>query len=664
MNNCCHIDIETFSAAPLKKTGLYRYAEDPSTEILCVCYAFGDGPVNLWIPGDNSEFVRNNPITLEARAAIYWDECPEDLQEWVESGKQLRAHNAQFERTLFNSRAGKRIGFPATKISQWVCTAAKVASHGLPRALGDAAKALGTHPKNEDGKSAMYQISKPCAVTKVRPAGRYTPETDPERFVTLYEYCMDDVRAERDIDLIVPDMSPNEQKVWELDQEINDRGIRVDMPNVANVQAIIKDYKTQIETEFRQLTGINPTQTGALADWIRAQGYDISDLQAPTVTEAIKDPKMPPLVKKILMMRSVHASKAVAKYPAMERSVMSDERIRGMFMFYGGHPGRWSSMIVQLQNLFRGAIEDPNAAIAAYAARSLDWIRTLYEIEPMKVFASTVRGMLIPVEGHDLMALDFASIEARIVAWLAGQMDILEVFRGHGKIYEHTAAKIFRIPIEQVTKDQRFIGKIAVLALGYQGGKAAFAKMAKQFGVDIDEDFADKIKEDWRTANSRIKALWYDLEGAARGAIQSPGAVYSTHNKKIMFKVEGRWLYMRLPSGRRIAYYSPQINDESQVTYMGIDTYTRRWMRCSIYGGLILQNACEGIGRDLLVNGMLALEFEGYPVIGMVHDEAIVEILEDFGNLEEASALMCRKVKWADGLPVAVEGWRAKRYKK
>lgn len=684
----CHLDIETYSEAPLKKTGLFRYAEDPSTEILCTCYSFDDEAVNLWIPDYDlpEELIEQIAERMTEHGELHiGPECPEDLMAHAKAGGQFRAHNAQFERTLLNSHAGKNIGFPHTRIHQWVCTAAKVSAHGLQRALGDAAKSLGTYPKSEDGKAGMMQLAKPRSGKEKR----WTPHNSPDRFKDLYLYCIDDVKAERDIDHTVPDLSPYEQKVWQLDQKINDRGFKIDKQGVLNVSFLISLYKAEIEKKFRRITGqfikaaeifdesdeelmdlyekrgINPTQTGAFADWIREQGYDIPDLQAPTVAEAVKDKNMPAHVKQALILRSIHASKAVAKYPAILRAVMEDDRIRGMFMYYGAGTGRWSSMIVQLQNMYRGAIEDPDFAIDAYNLRDLDWIKWLYKEEPMKIFASTVRGMFISDEGKDLIAFDFNQIEARVIAWLAGQKDTVEAFRRNIEIYEYTAAKIYGIPIEQVTKEQRFIGKIAVLALGYQGGQAAFAKMAKAYGVDIDPEFAEKIKNDWREANPKIKSLWYDLEGAARSAVNNPGVVYSIPNKKVMFKMEGRWLYMRLPSGRRIAYYQPKIDpDTNQVTYMGIDTYTRRWMRVTTYGGKLAENAVQAIARDLLVNSMFALEARGYDIIGTIHDEIVMEVLESFGTLEEVKRIMCTLPMWADGLPVNAGGWRRKRYKK
>jgi len=685
----CHIDIESFSEAPLKKCGLYRYAEDPSTEIWEVCYAFGDGAVNVWIPwgaydwqwdefdedyfvGGLKQWAIDKKVEL---GDIYVQpHCPADLKHHAKKGGIFRAHNSNFERIMLNAHVGQAIEFPHTGIEQWVCTAAMAAAHSLPRALGNVAKELGSHGKDQVGKQDML------ALCKVRTGivKRYTPQNAPERYLRAYSYCVDDVLAERGIDKIIPDLSPHELKVFHLDQLINDRGVHVDQAGIANVQDLIAKYKVYLKQRCREITeehggvAINPSQTTVLADWIRSRGCPIENLQAATMKLVVQDKSTPPEVKKVVSIRLLDSMKAISKYSAMERAVTEDGRLHGMFLYHGASTGRWSSMIVQLQNLFRPIIDDPENAIKAFNERDLEWIRALYSEDPMKVFASCVRGMLMSEEGSDLVAMDYAAIEARAVAWLAGQEDILDVFRDHGKIYEYTASAIYHTPKElpllkamkKEFPERRFVGKIAVLALGYQGGKKAFAKMAKNYGVVIPEEEAEQIKVDWRKANPKIVQLWYDMESTALQALEDPGHAYALpSSKKIIFKVEGDFLYMRLPSGRRLAYFKPEIR-EGKITYMGIDTYSRRWMRCSTYGGKLTENAVQAISRDLLVLAMFRLEKEGYPIIGTVHDEVILEILESFGLQAEVARIMCILPEWAEGLPVKAEGFRAKRYRK
>lgn len=653
-----HIDVETYSECDLKLSGLYRYAADPSTELLVVCYCIDDGPVVTWFPYAH----------IPGEVIIGWKgpyftgvQAPAALLKAINAGATVCAHNAQFERLILSGPVGKRHGFPDIPPEQMLCTAAKAASAGLPRSLEDAANAIGSFPKKAVGRMNMLQLAKP----RTGKDKRYTIEAFPEKYKELALYCLDDVLAERDLDNRLPDLSASEQRVWELDQKINDRGIGVDLPAVADAQALIDEYKAYLEERCRELTGCDPTQTGKLAEWVRANGYpNLPDMQAPTVIEALSDPACPENIRTVLKIRSTHAMKAVSKYTSMERATGEDGRLRGMHLYYGAGTGRWAGLLVQLQNMFRPVIKDADTAIGAFKARSLELVRFLYGVDPMKVFASCVRGMLVPSEGKDLLALDFAAIEARVLAWLAGQRDVLAVFAGHGKIYEYTAAKIYNGRIETVTPEQRFIGKVAVLALGYGGGRMAFAKMAKQYGVDISEDQAEVIKSDWRDANPFIVKLWYDLESAAKAAIRQPGIAFGIPSKKVIFKVEGEWLLMRLPSGRRLSYLQPEMDAEGQVTYMGIDTYTRQWKRVSTYGGRACENAVQAIARDLLVSGMFNLEAAGYPIVLTVHDEIVSEVDEGFGSVNAAAMLMCKLPEWAAGLPVKAEGYRAKRYKK
>lgn len=693
----CHLDIESFSEADLQREGLYRYAADPSTDLLVVCYAFDDEPVQTWIPAQR-------PI-------------PDNLRVHIARGGQVRAHNAAFERIVLNGPAGQRYGVPPLKIEQMVCTMAKMAAHGLPHGLENAAEALGTHPKSKTGRTDMLYLCKPRA-----DGTRPTPQEEPERFLRLYSYCVDDVEAERGIDRVVPDLSPNEQKVYELDQRMNDRGWKVDLESIGNAQFLIDQYKAELAGECKRITGTDPftgvvdpklrisiTQTGKLADWVRDHGYpQLTDLQVGTVNAAVLDPNCPAEVKKVLNLFSTHNMKAVTKYTSMARAAGADGRLRGMFQFLGASTGRWSSKITQLQNLYRPKIDDPETAVEAFRQRDLRWLRELYDVGPMKVLASCVRSVLVAEEGHDLLFLDYAAIEARVNAWLWGEHWKLDAYRAYDAgtgpdLYKLAYARSFRVPIDSVTKASRQIGKVLELSMGYEGGVGAFVKMAKTYDLDLAEvtktayanlplevreeahgawDWAvdqkrtqgldqktyvvcDALKRLWRNAHPGIAGGWRGLTDAAVQAITNPGQVFAAAGKKIMFKVEDQWLYMRLPSGRRLAYFKPQYDESNgKISYMGVDTFTRRWQRTETYGGKFCENAVQAISRDLLVAAKFKLERAGYPIIGSVHDEAILEPSEGFGWYDDAAAIMCDSPKWAAGLPVAVEGHRTKRYRK
>lgn len=675
------IDFETYSECDLKREGLYRYAEHPSTELLVVCYAFDDKPVQTWVP-EHDPFV------------------PDDLRRHIESGGEVRSHNYQFERQIACGTAGQKVNFPPLSIEQGVCTAAKMAAHGLPRALGNAADALGTHPKNDIGRMDMLQLSKP----RSGKIARWTRQNAPERFARLDQYCADDVEAERGIDRVVPDLSVTEQKVYALDQLINDRGIEVDLKAVEDAQVLIAEYKAELQEKCREWTGLNPSQSAKLAEWVRAHGYpQLTDLQADTVKLAVRDAACPPDVQRVLRLYSTYNAKAVSKYEAIERAVCADGRLHGMFLYHGAGTGRWSSMIVQLQNLFRPVIDDPDVAVECFASRDIDWLRALYpEHDPMKVLSSCVRAMLVPGEGKELQSLDFAGIESRGTAWLFDEEWALAAFRasdaGLGPdSYRLAYARAFRVPPEAVSKGDRAVGKVMELSMGYEGGANAFATMAPNYGVDLTEMASqvrqalspeaiesaewmwqkfgsrtemphdvyvacDGLKQMWRESRPKTVAGWRNLKEAATLAVQHTGTAYAIPNGKIKFRVKDQWLQMRLPSGRSLHYFRPEADSDGNLSYMGVDTYTRRWMRTGTYGGKLCENAVQALSRDLLVYALFNLERAGYPTVGTVHDEIISEVTS--GSLEEANAIMCQLPAWAAGFPVAAEGWRAKRYRK
>lgn len=401
-----HIDIESFSEADLKEVGLYKYAEDPSTELLVVCYAFDDGPVHIWLPYDAWDAdwpailmaIKRRPECDATAACTASMQVPKDLHLAVagldhEGQAKLAAHNAQFERVMLNGVAGQRHGFPLISIDQTVCTMAKCRTQGLPASLEEAAKALGTHPKMATGRNDMLAFSKP---RRKEAEPRWTPANDPERFVRLVAYCIDDVKAERDIDNALPDLTPSEVEVYRMDQRMNDRGVAVDLESVDHAIALVTEYKRQLEERCVAITGFKPSQNAKIAEWIRANGWPaLTDMQADTVARLTKNPLVPENCREVLKIRATYAMTAVSKFETMKAMVCADGRLRGMFQYHGAGPGRWSSTGVQLQNLMRPVIDNANDAIDLFPSQDLDLIRALYDADPMKVLASTIRGMLV-----------------------------------------------------------------------------------------------------------------------------------------------------------------------------------------------------------------------------------------------------------------------------
>lgn len=701
MSGKLHIDLETFSEADLKAEGLYRYAEHESTDIVVASYALNDGPVHVWLPWTDVP----PDVVLKLRAAAplqFGPELPADLRAMLEDPTvRIAAHHAAFERKQFDGTIGKRYNIPHIPIERWICTMAKAAVHGLPHALEGAAAALGTFPKRKVGVTEMRYLSKPR-----KDGTRPTAMEEPERLVETTLYNIDDVKAERDLDNNIPDLTPAEEQIYFLDQRINDRGVRVDIPSIHNILYLVEQHKIKLAAWCKATTGLSPSQTGKLAEYIREHGYpQLRDLQAATVRETLEDPGCPDDIKKLLRCYSIYAGKAVSKFDAMLRAVCKDGRLHGLFRYYGAGPGRWSSIIVQLQNLLRSLLkpDEVDQAIEACKSRDAGKLKALFpQLELMKILASCSRGMLIPDDDKDFIAYDFSQIESCIQAWLSDAEWKLKILReGKIKIYQASGSMMFGIPVEKVVDSGTdFIytaAKVGELACGYQGWAAAIEKMARQMGAKLTLP-AEEIADRWRKANQRQVATWKYLEDAAKAAVEHPGQAYAIPNKKISFKVVGRWLYLRLPGGRRIAYLDPQIHvakkppehadtcstwsgevcdcaaskfepgddrlRDDAVTYTGVDTYTRRRMRVGAYGGKWMQNACEGIGRDLLVNGLQHMEAAGYTAAMTAHDEGTFEVDWDFGDMEEAKRLMTIPLPWAAGLPVRASGWRARRYRK
>lgn len=717
-----HLDIETFSECDLKKSGVYRYAEDPSTKLRCVGYSFNKEKPLIWVPAKSvpkeaiDEFKRRAPsIQL-----IVQPQVPLPLRTHIEAGKKVHAFNAQFERVVLNGEAGEKVNFPKLEIDQMVCVAVQARSAGMPDDLGSVATALGTHLKSDTGHLIMLQLAKPRKPSKDNPDTEYAIEKFPEKYAQLWAYNADDILAEAGIGDVLPEVSEDEWAYYRMDQRMNDRGVYVDMKAIGDFQALIDEYKAELEKLCLEWTGCKPTQREQIADWIRSHGYpQLTDLQADTVKKIVAGEVCPPMVKNVLRLYSTYGMKAVTKYKAITQTVCKDGRIRGMFIFYGAATtGRWSAKLVQLQNLFRPVIDDCDTAFDVVAQRDLQWVKDLYDVDPMKVFASCIRGVLCAEPGRRLMAIDYSGIESRYVAWMFDEHWKIKVFRDYDTIlgkdakgktiragfdnYTTTYAELFGLEPREVTKAMRQIGKPIELSLAYEGGAMAFVTMAANYNVDLKEmtdtvwsslsaealDSAewmwenrgknsgmdkkvylacDAIKHMWRAKHPKITEGWKHLKNAAIAAVRNPGQVYSIPNKKVMFKVVDRWLVVRLPSGRKLRYFEPQVSGEGRdevLTYIGVDTETRRWMRTSTYGGKWCENICQGGSSDFIRYGTKELEEEGYFPSMLVHDEVVGENYLDFHDLRTAEKIYTRKKEWAKDFPLACEGFEAIRFRK
>jgi DNA polymerase len=697
------LDIESYSEENLKTAGLYRYAEHESTDLLCVCWAFDDGPVSAWIPSADQAFIDLLKQTTDDSWAYIWmgPYTPEPLRHHIESGGEIHAWNAAFERNVLNGTAGQRYGFPRISIEQTRCSMARARACSMPGRLEEAANVLDTEvKKNTAGLNAMRYLCKPRA-----DGSRPVIGEERDRFLKLVPYCADDVRAERCIDAVLPELGPKEIRVYHLDQRINDRGVKADLEAVQDLEILIEKYKAYLYGKCKELTGgIPPSQTAKLSVFIRANGYpDLANLQADTVRRVVGDAAVPESVKTILKLYSTYNMKAVAKLPAIRKAVCRDGRLRGMFGYHAAATGRWAAYIVQLHNIFRGVLEDPDAAIEACKNWDLDWIRDLYPgVDPMKVFASCIRGMLIAEEGKELVFPDFSGIEARWVAWLFGEEWKLDLWRKGEDTYVHAYLRAFGLPPgSAISKKQRLIGKVLELSMQYEGGVGAFIKMAKTYGLDMTDlltaweklpiadrleatqnyDFAKQqgrlyglakdiwlacegLKVAWRRAHPKVVAGWKALKNAANNAVANPGEIHKVAGGRLMFKVEKDFLILRLPSGRRLYYYKPRLGADDVLRYEGVDTETRQWQTTSTYGGKLCENQAQGGCRDLLVDAMLRIDEARLCIVAHVHDEVVIEARTGSFSDEHVSSLMCAVPAWAERFPVDVEIKRGHRYKK
>ena len=687
-----NIDFETRSLIDLRKTGVYPYGQHPSTDIWCMAFAFGGEPVQLMsIAGAD-----NDPLLWSFHPGL------ERVYEHVLSGGEVWAWNAQFERVIWNFILTKRYGFPPLTRAQTFDTAAEAAALGLPRGLGYAAQALGLDTeKDMEGRRLMLQMAKP---RKKKPL---TWWDDAERRQRLYDYCRRDVEVERAIGKLTRPLSPFEREVYLLDQKANDRGVLIDTPLVEAAKEMATVTLAEADEELQTLTGGAVSKVTKVRDmtmWVRDQGVEISDLRKDTVRDILQT-ELPDDVRSVLQLRQDAGKTSVSKLDAMLRARCDDDRARGLLLYHGASTGRWSGKLIQPQNFPRPEL-DAESYIGRVLTRDFESID-----EPvMKVISSMLRSMLRARQGKKFVAGDYSQVEARVLAWIAGQSDLVELFRSGGKVYETMAAFIFQMDVGSVAKDsfERQIGKNSVLGAGFQMGADRFAEQVReQTGIVLErggrycvpeghkmgddhsfcetcgstvtedrDDVAAKAIRGYRELYHMIPQFWRDINDAAIRAVQDPGTVHSVGvGASIRYTMRGNILWCILPSGRMLSYFSPELRmrrlpepyehiEKLSLSFVGVDGYTRKWRRQHTYGGHLTENVVQAMARDLMADAMLRLEAAGYPIILTVHDEVLTEPPTNFGSTQEFEDIMTTLPTWATGLPVAAEAWTGERYRK
>jgi len=632
------IDFETRSKADLPEVGLDNYANDESTEVLCI--AFGTQPDNVHVSSPHDLYPE------------------EDFLDHVRMGGKIAAWNAMFEYAIWNCVCVPKYGWPVLKLEQCIDTMAVAAANNIPQGLDEAGAFINAqYQKDPIGKRLIQKLCKPHK-------GEFN--NDVELLKQLMEYCAQDVRTEMALGSVLRPLEDVEQAVWTLTQRINTRGVPVDPIELQNAVLAVQRAQDAIDQECLALTGCKPSERQKLLDWLNAQGAGLEDLTAETVSKMLQC-SIHTRVKKALELRQDGSQTSVAKYAKM-LEVQRDGRIRNTLVYHGASTGRWASRGgLNLQNIARPTLSDEE--IERCIPRVFD-----QATGSMGELSSLVRSGIKAPDGKTFVDVDFSSIENRVGVWLAGQKDKVEMFRKGLDEYKMFASQsLYRVPYEQVTKDQRQIAKSAVLGAMFGQGAKGLVRYAEGMGVKLTEPQAKNAVDNYRGSYVMVKELWGACESAAIQAVENPGSPFAAGGK-IILKCAKNALWMRLPSGRLICWQRPQLellttpwgSEKLGVTVHSQNTYSRQWTRNAIIGSSIFQSAVQGTARDFLAVAMLNLDKAGYEVINSVHDEVLLLVEEQNGEsaMADVIRIMTTPPSWAPDFPLAAEGWHGKRYRK
>ena len=648
-----HLDLETYSSAPLPKCGVYRYCDSPDFEILLLSYAFDDEPV----------------VTVDLACG---EEIPEDFLAALTDSQVVKiAHNGTYERVCF-SRYLRRSGLLAAgewlDPAQWRCTMVMAWYLTLPGRLADVAVALNvTEKKMEEGKDLIRYFSVPCKPTKTNGGRtRNLSQHAPEKWATYKKYNAQDVETERAVyhALLKHPLPEHEWELYALDQRINDRGVRIDRLLVKQAMAVDLAFSQQAFQRAQALTGLdNPGSVSQLKAWLADMNMPMESLSKRIVQE--KAAEADGIVKELLELRLELSKTSIKKYEAMTRTVCKDGRVHGMLQFGGAsRTFRWAGRLVQLQNVPQNHLPDLKLARDIVKRGDEEQLELLFGSVP-NTLSELIRTAFVPRDECRFIVADFSAIEARVLAWLAGEEWVLDEFRGKGKIYEATASRMFHIPQETIVKghpnyEYRQKGKQAVLSCGYGGGVGAL----KAMGAKMPEEEMQPLVDSWRAANPHIVQFWYALGNAASEVIEK-------HNGVRVGKVKVYWrdnrLLIRLPSGRDLCYLSPRfvVNrfGSRGIGYLAASVNGKMELQ-ETFGGKIVENCTQSIARDLLAHAMQNLESAGYSIVFHVHDEAVMEVPIGQGSVEEACRIMAIPPDWAQDLPLRADGEEMEFYRK
>lgn len=657
------IDLETYSDVNLKKAGLYRYVQSPAFEILLFAYSFDGAPTQV------IDMAQGEEIPMEVIHALTDPQCLK------------HAYNAAFEWYCLSKYMGAQLP-PA----QWRDTMLHGLYAGYTAGLDATGRALGIpedKQKLTTGKALIRYFCVPCKPTKANGGRtRNYPHHDPEKWELFKTYNGQDVVAEMEIErrlsvFPVPDFV---QKQWETDLLINARGVAVDMDFCEGALELGETIRAQLTDEAVQLSGLqNPNSVKQLARWLSAEtGDDITILRKETIKELLGRDNADH-VQRMLEIRQELGKTSTKKYDAIEAAVCDDGRVRGLLQFYGANrTGRWAGRLVQVQNLPRTYTEPLEFARELVKGRKLDALRTVYG-SPNDTLSQLIRTAFVAAPGNVLIDADFSAIEARVISWLADEEWRLEVFRTHGKIYEASASQMFGVPLERIKKGNpeyslRQRGKVAELALGYQGGVPAMRQMdTGKLLADLPDEEIKDIVDKWRNTNPKIRNLWYSFNDAAIRVIQNGGSLRvrcCTFARECDCIRGTTCMTISLPSGRKLYYVEPSVGENRwggpSTTYMGVND-KNKWGRIETYGGKLVENVVQAIARDCLAQAIEHLEAAGLPVVFHIHDEVVIDTAAFDTNdamLDKVVEIMSLPIPWAEGLPLGADGWVGQFFKK
>lgn len=666
-----YIDFETYSETDIKK-GAWAYSKHPSTEVLCLAYAIGDREPEIiqWpehsikIAQDGCPYTMVDPYLIRLLDLI---KDPDTL---------FIAHNASFEYSIWANKLVPA-GWPEIPIRRWECTAAKAAICALPRSLDKCASALGLeHNKDKEGQLVMRKLCQPRKPTKNNPNTRYPYIEHLSLYRKLYEYCKQDVRVEREIDKILPSLGLTERKIWELDLKINTRGVNFDTKTVNNACDLLDENERVLTEDLKRVTQYKITsfgQVAAIKDFLGSADTTAETLKTYLEKKYYQNQEQ----KRVVEIRLALANISIKKLNYIQNTVDDTGKLYNNLLYCGAATGRWSGVGVQLQNLPRNVAKNYTTIIDTINLKDLDFCNMVFG-ELTHALKSVIRCMIVPSDKRKkLYVADFASIEARVLAWLVDDPVLLPAFQRNEDIYIEMASRIYRKPKEEIANPslERQLGKQTILGCGYGMGVAKFLITCKTYGIDIEEPMAELAVNTYRSSYPTVPQFWKDINNAVIQAIHCKGEVFTIG--KIKAKCEGMFLMVKLPSGRCLYYPYPSIREESkrinkgkenfEMTSLSIYYYTqnsktRKWEETYTYGGKLTENIVQAIARDLMAEAMLCIEAAGYDVLFTVHDEVVGE--HEDGSVEEFNSLMLQVPKWALGCPIGAETKELERYGK